>query len=197
MAGLNVPSDGTFHPDLARLLAAIEAAEAEATGLLRGLTEAQLNWQPENGRRWSIAQCLDHLIRMNPFYSGHFRRAMPQSGTGTPPPFCGLSPTWFGRWFIGQLDAPPKRRLRAPAVTVPASTVSTPHLNEAFVRSHDDYRALVRAANTVDVNRVTAPNPFVKGIRMRVSTVLLIIPAHDRRHLWQARQVLKAPGFPR
>jgi hypothetical protein len=34
-------------------------------------------------------------------------------------------------------------------------------------------------------------------VRMRLATALQIIPAHDRRHLWQARQVLARPEFPR
>jgi hypothetical protein len=33
-------------------------------------------------------------------------------------------------------------------------------------------------------------------VRMRLSTALLVIPAHDRRHLWQTRQVAQHPGFP-
>ncbi len=47
-------------------------------------------------------------------------------------------------------------------------------------------------AARVDVNTVTGPNPFLKLITMRISTVLQIIPAHERRHLWQAAKVKRA-----
>jgi hypothetical protein len=57
-------------------------------------------------------------------------------------------------------------------------------------------RQMIAAAADVDINRATLPNPFLGIVRMRVSTALLVIPAHDRRHLWQAEQVWKAPGFP-
>lgn len=36
------------------------AIEREAEGLLEGLTEAQLTWR-DDARRWSIADCLNHL----------------------------------------------------------------------------------------------------------------------------------------
>jgi hypothetical protein len=51
---------------------------------------------------------------------------------------------------------------------------------------------MIEAAAEVDVNHVKGPNPFLKLIPMRVSTVLLLIPAHDRRHLWQAQNVKRA-----
>jgi hypothetical protein len=39
---------------------------------------------------------------------------------------------------------------------------------------------------------VVFPNRFIPAVKMRLATVLLIVPAHDRRHLYQARQVRKA-----
>jgi hypothetical protein len=56
----------------------------------------------------------------------------------------------------------------------------------------DAFRHLVRSSAAVDVNRIIRPNPIVKKVKMRLSTVLLIVPAHDRRHLWQAANVKSA-----
>lgn len=183
-----------LHPELGRLLSAIDAAEVEAQNLLDGLTDAQVNWQPDNGRRWSIAQCLDHLAKMNPLYAGHFLRGLMAARKDAPAPFRGLKPTWFGRKFIKALGPLPAPRLKAPRETVPPSTIPLPGLLQSYVRSHDGYRELVRVANEVDVNQVTVRNPFISILRMRVSTVLLIIPAHDQRHLAQARQGLQTLG---
>jgi len=47
-----------------------------------------------------------------------------------------------------------------------------------------------------NVNRIRFRNPFVRSIRFTVGTGLLIISAHDRRHLWQAEQVRRSEGFP-
>lgn len=184
-------------PELAQLLAAIDAVEAEAKKLLDGLTDAQANWQPDQGRRWSIAQCLDHLARINPYYVSPFLQAVEQARAAARGEFRTLAPTWFGRMFVRTLEPPPRGRLRANRVALPASSMPAATVLESYVRGHQGYRKLVQLANDVDVNRVTQWNPFIRFVRMRIATVLLVVPAHDRRHLWQARQVLHASGFPR
>jgi hypothetical protein len=40
-------------------------------------------------------------------------------------------------------------------------------------------------------------NPFIRVAPLRIATALLVVPAHDRRHLWQARQVTARADFPR
>lgn len=83
-------------------------------------------------------------------------------------------------------------KTRAPRVLSPSERVPREGLLERYVTSHAPYLALVQAAASVDVNRVVEPNALVPAVRMRLSTVLLVIPAHDRRHLWQASQVRRA-----
>ena len=61
-----------------------------------------------------------------------------------------------------------------------------------FIAAHDEARSLVQEAREMDLNRIRFKNPFVGLLRFTVGTGLLIIGAHDRRHLWQARQVSKA-----
>ena len=112
-------------------------------------------------------------------------------------PFVGIRPTWFGRKFVQSLEPPPRQKSKTFASVVPGATIDVADALAAYLTSHEPYRRLVRAANDVDVNRVGAQNPFIKALRFRAATALLVPPAHDRRHLWQARQVLRAPGFPR
>jgi len=48
----------------------------------------------------------------------------------------------------------------------------------------------------LDFNRVRFRNPFVPLLRFTVGTGLMIINAHDRRHLWQAQRVKEFEGYP-
>ena len=51
---------------------------------------------------------------------------------------------------------------------------------------------------TVDAVRTKFPNPFLKGLRLfDVAAGILIILAHNRRHLAQAEKVLQHRDFPR
>ena len=186
-----------LHPDLQRLLTAIELVEADAKVIVSGLTDAQGNWQPHAGADWSVAQCLDHLAKINLFYIGHFLPVVERAKREGRGPFNGLRPTWFGRKFVSMLEPPVKQKMKAPKNAVPASNIPLGDVLSAYLASHHPYRRLVQAANDVDVNRVVTWNPFIKVVRVRAATALLVPPTHDRRHLWQARQVMAMPDFPR
>jgi hypothetical protein len=183
---------GELPQELAGLLQEIDACEREAEELVSDLDEQRVNWQETPGRSWSIAQCLDHLAKMNVFYVTSFlpvvERAR-QSGGGQ---FAGLSPTPIGRWFVNSMGPNGQRKMKSPRQAVPKSALPIVGLVEAFKRSHDPYRSMVNSAAEVDVNRVSGRNPFIGMVRMRISTVLLIIPTHDRRHLVQAANVKRA-----
>ena len=184
-------------PDLQRLIDGIDAAAADARALAGRLSDAQANWQPGGGAGWSVAQCLEHLGLTNRVYTAHFLPIAERAGAAGRGRFEGLHPTWFGRKFVAAMEPPPRQKTRTFKNLVPPSSLPLATALADYLASHDAYRALVTAAAAIDTNRVVAANPFVRGVRMRLSTALLVVPAHDRRHLWQARQVLAAPGFPR
>lgn len=181
-------------PELQSLLDDVEACERDARELVAGLRDEDANWQQAPGKSWSIAQCLDHLRATNELYVRGFLPLVARARESGVGPFAGIALTWPGRRFIASLEPPPGFRARAPRTVVPASGGRIDEVLPAYVASHAGYRSLVHAASEVDVNRVTGPNPFAGSIRMRVSTVLRVIPAHDRRHLWQARRVREALG---
>jgi hypothetical protein len=178
--------------ELRQLLDAVDACEQNAEALVTDVSEQEVNWQQQAGASWSIAQCLDHLTRMNAFYLRGFAPLMDAAVQRGGSEFRGLTSSLVGQWFVNSQEPPVKRKLKSPAPTVPRSNLPRDGLVEAYKASHDVYRALVDQAAHVDVTKVTGPNPFVRWIRMRVSTVLKIIPAHDRRHLWQAENVKRA-----
>lgn len=184
--------------ELQALIDQIDAAEKDARDLIRGLDDRQANWQPEGGKAWSVAQCLDHLARINGFYVEAVLprvRRMSEQGTAT---FLSPTPTWLGRKFVESLEPPVTRRFKVPSARVaPAPAIPAADALASFVNSHVRYRTLVTLCARLDPNRVRVPNPFFKWAWMRVSTVLLVIPAHDRRHLSQARGVREHAGFPR
>jgi hypothetical protein len=106
-----------------------------------------------------------------------------------------IAPTFFGVRFVASLEPPVKRRFRAPRAVEPRSTGSRADILAAYHASHDRFRALVRSCEEIDVNRAKFANPFFPIIKVRVGTGLRVIPAHDRRHLWQAGQVIASmPG---
>lgn len=180
---------------LQALVDQIAACEAEAERLLHGLDDDAVNRVPPGGG-WSVAQCLTHLVLMNDFYLRGWPEAVRAAVAAQRGSFRGLHPTLPGRWFVRAMEPPYRMKGKAVAATQPTAPVPRQALLPSFVASHDTYRALVRDAAAVDVNRVVAPNAILPAARMRLATVLLLIPAHDRRHLWQAANVRRSttPG---
>lgn len=177
--------------DIARELTQIDG---ELRALVAPLGDAQANWEPQNGRRWSVRQNVSHMALTKTVYVRAMRRT-PRRAPGRP---CGVVEDALGpcgRWFLRILEPPPRVKAPAPPSIQPASTGTLGDAVAAFLAAQDLARALAREVSASDL-RATFPNPFFGLLRVRLATGLLVLAAHDRRHLWQIRQVLAAPGFP-
>lgn len=181
-----------YPPDLQTILNDLDRSDAEARQLVSTLTEAQLNWQPGGGTGWSVAQCLDHLAQANALYIPALQTAARKAKAPAAGPRKPIRPGWLGRWFIRDLEPPPKRKLKAPKKIIPAAQLSGADVLKAFLAAHDQVRALIAEAREMDLNRIRFRNPFLRVLPWTIGTGLVIIGAHDRRHLWQAQQVLMA-----
>jgi DinB superfamily len=182
--------------DLQQVLDQLDDIDRAAEALVAPLSDAQFFWQPNEGRSWSIAQCLEHLAIANEVYAEAVAKGIEAASarglTGGGP----IESTVFGRLFVSSMEPPVRRRLRAPGKIIPGTTRTREDITRSFREGHDRLRELVRAAASIDVNRATFANPFYRFVRVRVGTGLRVVSAHDRRHVWQAENVRRAPGFP-
>jgi hypothetical protein len=188
-----------YPEDLQAILNELDRTDAEARNLVSKLTEAQLNWQPGGGTGWSVAQCLDHLTQSTVLYTPALQASVRKAKAKaflehTRKP---IQPPWLGRWFIRDLEPPPKRKFKSPKKARPATQqLNSANVLKAFLAAHDQVRAVIEEARELDLNRIRFRNPFLRFLPWTVGTGLLILGAHDRRHLWQAQQVLKAMQEP-
>jgi len=182
------------------ILPELDRSEAEARSLIEGLSQEQINFRPDAGAAWSISQCLDHLSKVNTTYAAALISALakaPRQPGREPPP---IRPGWPSRSFIRAMDAPPpgehspkpRMKFSAPPKVVPDQNKAGDVALREFIASHDSIRALLKDSQGADFNRLRFKNPFVRGLRFTVGAGILIILAHDRRHLWQARRVREA-----
>jgi hypothetical protein len=177
--------------ELASLLDQIVDCERAAERLVADMDDDSINRQPPGGG-WSVAQCLEHLVLMNDFYLRGWQEAVTEAAHAERGPFRGLRPTFIGRWFANSMEPPVRMKVKANASMMPGPRFSRDDILARYKASHEAYRRLVRSAAAVDVNRIVRPNAFIKQVKMRLATVLLLVPAHDRRHLWQAANVKRA-----
>ena len=177
--------------DLQRLIDVMDAADRAAEALVTNLTDEQFFWRPDGGTRWSVALCLDHLAVANTVYGSAIAAALAaarERGWVRREP---ARPGFFGRKFAESLEPPAKRKTKAPAKITPRMSRTRDEILTAYRAAHDQIRQSIRDAATLDVNRATFRNPFIPLIKVKVSTAFHVVAAHDRRHLWQASQVVE------
>ena len=191
------PNQAGFPADIQRILDDLDHADSTADGLLGGMTDEQFHWQPDGGARWSVGQCLEHLAITNELYGGAIRQAVDRARLSGSARRGALQPGFIGQKFVNSLEPPVKRRVRAPSGIRPMSKLTRDEIVARYRQAHEAIRRTIVDAAMIDANRATFANPFLKILRMKVSTGLYVIAAHDRRHLWQAEAVTKDPLFPR
>ena len=176
--------------DLQALADALDAAEKDARALVSGLSESLGAWRtdPES---WSVAECLDHLAVANRVYLEAMQpsadRARSRGRVRRGPARPGL----LGGWFVNYLEPPVKPQLKSktPSKIRPRSAPPLSDAFAAFLASQDDLRRFLRTYADIDLTGVRFPNPFIPGLRFSLATGLHVLPAHERRHLWQAWRV--------
>lgn len=177
--------------DIRDLQNQIDAAERDAEALVADLSEECGSWRAAPGS-WSVAECLDHLAVSNRVYIDAMREPAVRARAGGRLRRREARPGPIGGWFLRSIEPPVKQRFKAPKKIVPRSS---PPLGDAFanfIAAQNDVRAFLTAQADLDLAGVRFPNPFIPGVRFSLATGLHVIPAHERRHLWQAWRVRRA-----
>jgi hypothetical protein len=173
----------------------LDAIRAKASEACTGLTAAQFNWQPDGGRRWSIAQCLDHLARTTTLYGTRLEEAIDAIPAGDERREA--HPNLAGRLLIWTIEPPARLRVPTQAALQPPSSLDPEQVRRAFGDSLDYLATLTARALRVDASRIRYRNPLAGNTRMfNLATGILVMLAHDRRHLEQALRVRRHKNFP-
>ena len=131
------------NPEIADYARQVEAIKSDAAALVNGLDDDRFNRQA-GPQRWSVGQCLEHLNITHQAMLPRMREAaawVRASGRRA------VGPTRHGflmRWFISDMEPPPKRRYRTGSGFVPPSTLARGAVLAEFTRLHDDLLRLLQ-----------------------------------------------------
>jgi hypothetical protein len=184
-----------LNPEIERILYQIQVIVQEAEGLVDGITETAFNWQPEPGR-WSIGQNLDHLNVTTRLMLDAMEAATAKArreGKLSDGPY---AYGFLGRWFHRLVQPPVKRRFRAPKKFEPAPRLDMAKVIAEWVALHARARKAAESASGVDLAGIKVTSPAASFIRYELGIAFWILTGHQKRHLWQARNVRNSPGFP-
>jgi hypothetical protein len=188
-------SDRTINPEIERLLYQEKVILQEAEGLYYGLNDIQANWRP-GAQGWSIAQCFDHLNKINEGLIGKIETALSAAKAagirGDGPYVYGF----FSRWMLRSLQ-PNGRKMKTSARFEPAEEKPLEGVLAAWKRTHERLEDLIRESNGLDLARIKVTSPVASLLEYPLGVAFWIQTAHDRRHLAQIRQLLAEPSFPK
>src|SRR2546423_11626000 len=153
-------------PDLEDDIAQLETIKTEGKAVAGGLTEAQFNWRPGEGR-WSVAECLQHLnvavSRTLPAFDRAIAEGRAQGKRATGPFRYG----WFARWMVPSMEPPPKRRMGTFKIfALPAGTTyHAANVLPEFLSIRDQLADRVRPAEGVDPSSIQTAPPAAPQLR--------------------------------
>ena len=185
-----MPLNFPLFPELQKYLGQVEAITQDASELVDGLTMEQLNWRPDPSR-WSIAECLEHLNMTARIYFPVLIQTINEAranGIVSHGPF---RYSWLGNWFVRSAEPPPRLKFKTPRRFVPPPDLPMTEVWPGFLRFQERLVELISRANGVDLVRVKIQLPSTSFIKLSLGQGLGLITAHERRHLWQARQVVE------
>ena len=159
----------------------------------KSLEEDQLNWQP-NSKKWSVGQCLDHLLKANQSYCEAIRRKLDGSQQVE------LQPTFknsfTGRHFIRLMDPASSLKIPAPPTIRPQRSQVATNIVDRFLAQQDELLQLAETASQYDLMKTTVASPFLGLLRFRLGEVFDVMIKHEQRHIEQAKKVMITNGFP-
>jgi hypothetical protein len=187
------------HPPVAAEINALrqqfETLAISADSLVGNLTDAQFTWQPPEGG-WTVSQCVDHLNATARAYLPRLDEAIAEAirrGLYGEGPF---AYNWLGRLFAKVMEPPPRLRAKTPKQFQPGSPRARQEVLPAFRAYQVQYIDRLHQANGLDLARARVASPVSTWIRLPLGSGFTLIAAHERRHLWQARQIIARADFP-
>ena len=195
-SGVSGTSPLALAPEVDDFRRQFEALADEAEALVAPLSDTQLHWRPSPDG-WSVAQCIEHLNATARLYLPALDEGIAEAirrGLYGDGPF---RYGWIGRLLVWSQEPPPRFRTKTPRAFQPVADRPRNEVMAAFRAYQVQYVDRLRQANGMDLARAGVASPASRLIRMSLGSGFALMAAHERRHLWQARQVISDARFPR
>ena len=148
----------------------------------------QLNWKP-HPEKWSIGQCLDHIITTNSTYFPVFESVVHRKYM--PGLWVRMSPfsNYFGNLLARTLGPERKKAYRSPKVFRPSQASILPEITTVFESHNRELIARVNKIIELELEDVVIHSPASYFVTYTIFHAIAIIARHEERHLKQALEL--------
>jgi hypothetical protein len=169
----------------------MQEAVERAHRLAGGLSAESWGRRPTSDR-WSVCECMIHLNMTSKAFLPRLQEAV-RHGREQNIRSDGPFRMDFAGWLLTKLVEPPYRlKVKTTPPFVPESVEPKEKVLAEFEELQKKILLCVKDANGLALDRLKIASPFAERMKYSVYSTFRIIPAHQRRHLWQAEQTLLA-----
>ena len=168
----------------------------EVTQSFGKLSTEQLNWKP-SPEKWSIGECLDHLIVSNTLYFETFEAITENRYTESL--WAKLNPfgKFFGNLLLKGVDPRNTKKMKNPSAFSPSMSNIDTSIIQKFEKHQRFFLGFFEKMKHVSMDQLKIVSPASPVITYRLTTGIEILILHEQRHVLQAKNVMKTKGFPK
>jgi len=134
---------------------------------------------------WSAAQCVAHLSQSSDMMLPPLEEAVHSAGTGPGP----YRLNWKERLLIWYMEPPYRLKVKTRGGFTP-QPAEPEHILMDFEQRQHRLEELLNVAEGKALDLVRITSPFSANVSYSAWAGLMLLQAHQRRHLWQAGQIL-------
>jgi hypothetical protein len=163
----------------------------QAAQIFSSHTTGQLEHRPAQGR-WSAAECVAHLNLSNRAYLSLLDSAIEElrmKKLSSDGPF---RLNWNARLLKYWLEPPSRLKLPTAAGFQPLEVKDPSATLEEFRSIGKELEEKLNSARGLALDRIKITSPFAENMNYSAYSTFVLIPPHNRRHLWQAEEALRS-----
>lgn len=176
-----------------RYITQFEEAKTSALWLQSSVDSNLLVTRPSS-HTWSAAECVAHLIEFGNIYFENINRKIEIAPSDKADPAQAFPPRLIWKGIIKLFEPPYKLKLKTIKSFKPkqAAHNDASEIFATFLELQDRFIDQLKRCRQkgIHLNNIKVSHPLLPFIKMTLSEAYAVAEAHQRRHLWQAEQVL-------
>jgi hypothetical protein len=181
---MTTPVPVALSPQLSSIARELNEVNTGWKTLLANLPKEKLWQRPAKGG-WSVGECIDHLTTTTKQMLPAIDKVVLNTPRGDGPYKMDLK----GKLLVWFMEPPYRMKSKTVASFEPHT--SDKDVLAEFLVSQDIALAALRRCNGLDLNQMKIVSPVDERMSYNAYAALKLLPAHQRRHLWQAQQIVK------
>jgi len=160
------------------------------------LSSEQINWKFDKNK-WSIAQCLEHLIISDNAYFLEIEKSISGIKEKDKKGENYFKSGFLGKLFLFYTDPNSSKKFEAVDAFKPSDNIMTANIFNSFNEHQNKLMSLLEDCRNLNLSATKVAHPVNRLIKFRLGDFFNLIITHEKRHLLQAEKVVNHQFFPK